>query len=260
MVGVDTGTTRPINKPREVVLTALTTYAQTSFTTPTDSFVKIDEQSVLYHLTTAVHEKIVATTGSYGHSANVGGNAQWVGLVVTFMATDCMTAPIISAQPASTTVPAGQSATLAVTAAGSGLNYQWYQGAAPSTASPIGGNSPRPTVAPPATPSYWGNGLNPGGSTPTSTATVTVCAPPSITVQPQSQAVASGSPATLTVTAGGAGPFTYQWYQGASGTTTTPIGTNSSSLTVTPSATTSYWVKLSNTPRPVPSNTAPITF
>ncbi len=72
-------------------------------------------------------------------------------------------------------------------------------------------------------------------------------APPSITSHPASTTIDSGSSTTLSVTATGTEPFTYQWYQGASGTITTPVGANSSSFT-TPvlTATTSYWVRITN--------------
>ena len=70
---------------------------------------------------------------------------------------------------------------------------------------------------------------------------------PSITTQPASQTISSGQTATLTVVATGTSPLSYQWYQGNSGNTATPVGANSSSHT-TPSltATTSYWVRVSN--------------
>jgi formylglycine-generating enzyme required for sulfatase activity len=84
--------------------------------------------------------------------------------------------------------------------------------------------------------------------------------PPTITSQPASQIIASGSTATLTVTASGSSPLTYQWYQGAVGTTTTPVGTNSASFT-TPalSATTTYWVRVSNSLGSVNSTLATVT-
>jgi hypothetical protein len=85
---VTSGTTPSTAQSKEVVITALTTYAQTSFTNATNGFTKIDEQGVLYHLTTAVHENIVTTAGTWGHSASAGGNAPWVGLVVTFKSAD----------------------------------------------------------------------------------------------------------------------------------------------------------------------------
>ena len=86
--------------------------------------------------------------------------------------------------------------------------------------------------------------------------------PAAIATHPASIPITSGATTTLTVTASGTAPFTYQWYQGAAGTTTTPVGVNSASFT-TPvlTATTSYWVKASNAANPigVNSNTAAIT-
>jgi hypothetical protein len=73
------------------------------------------------------------------------------------------------------------------------------------------------------------------------------CTSPSITTQPQSQSIQSGHTATLSVSATGTASLSYQWYQGASGGTSSPVGTNASSFT-TPAltATTSYWVRVSN--------------
>jgi hypothetical protein len=82
--------------------------------------------------------------------------------------------------------------------------------------------------------------------------------PPSITLQPANQTITSGSTATLSVTASGSAPFMYQWYIGASGTTTSPIGgaTGSSYTTPALTSTTSYWVRVSNGTATADSNTA----
>ena len=83
---------------------------------------------------------------------------------------------------------------------------------------------------------------------------------PSIGVQPTSTTITSGQTATLTVTATGTSPLTYQWYQGAVGTTTSPVGTNSASFTTSSlTATTNYWVRVSNTAGNVNSNLATVT-
>jgi len=75
------------------------------------------------------------------------------------------------------------------------------------------------------------------------TTTVSVCIP-TITQQPASVTINSGQPATLSVAANTAGT-TYQWFVGLSGSTTTPIpGATAPSLTVSPSSTTSYWVRV----------------
>jgi hypothetical protein len=71
---------------------------------------------------------------------------------------------------------------------------------------------------------------------------------PSIATQPVGPIISSGQTASLTVTASGTGTLAYQWYQGPSGTTSNPIAGATSSSYTTPSltATTSYWVKVSD--------------
>jgi hypothetical protein len=68
---------------------------------------------------------------------------------------------------------------------------------------------------------------------------------PVITAQPAGKTINSGQTATLSVTATGPAPLSYQWYQGTSDTTTTPVGSNSPTFT-TPAltTTTSYWVRV----------------
>ncbi len=73
------------------------------------------------------------------------------------------------------------------------------------------------------------------------------CVAPSVTTQPQSQSVQAGQTATLTVAATGSALLTYQWYVGASGDTSQPVGTNAASLTTPPLLdAASYWVRVSN--------------
>ena len=68
-----------------------------------------------------------------------------------------------------------------------------------------------------------------------------------ITTHPASVNILNGESTTLTVTASGTAPLTYQWFRGLSGVTTFPVGTNSSSFTTPPLATTTaYWVKVTN--------------
>lgn len=157
--------------------------------------------------------------------------------------------PGLSAQPAPATVASGSGTTLSVTASGTGpFTYQWYQGAVGTTTTPVGTNSA--SFATPAlseTTTYWVRITNPAGSVDSGLATVTVATAPSITTQPVSTTISSGQTATLTVSASGTAPLTYQWYQGTVGTTTTPVGTNSASFTTSAlTATTTYWVRVSN--------------
>ncbi|MCX6633601.1 MAG: SUMF1/EgtB/PvdO family nonheme iron enzyme, partial [Acidobacteria bacterium] len=56
-----------------------------------------------------------------------------------------------------------------------------------------------------------------------------------------------GSTADLTVTASGTAPLLYQWYEGASGNTAKPVGTNSASFrTPALTAAATYWVRVTN--------------
>jgi subtilisin family serine protease len=167
----------------------------------------------------------------------------------------CTAAPTITAQPTSRTTNPGQSTTLSVTAT-QAASYQWYQGTAPSTTTPVGTNSPTLTVAPTSTTSYWVRITNACGFA--DSATATVCVLPSITAQPTSRTINPGQSTTFTVTAPNA--TSYQWYQGTAPSTTTPVGTNSNSLTVTPAVTTSYWVRVTNACGFINSTTATVTL
>ncbi|HYI08018.1 MAG TPA: BACON domain-containing carbohydrate-binding protein [Thermoanaerobaculia bacterium] len=86
------------------------------------------------------------------------------------------------------------------------------------------------------------------------------CDPAGIATQPQSTTVVAGGSATLSVTASGTGPFSYQWYTGLSGVTSSPIsGATTGSVTVTPSADTRYWVLVTNACGSVESAAALVT-
>ncbi|PYQ31948.1 MAG: hypothetical protein DMF56_02285 [Acidobacteria bacterium] len=167
----------------------------------------------------------------------------------------CTAAPMITQQPTSRVTSPGQSTTLSVSAT-QAVSYQWYQGNSPSTATPISGaiNSTL-TVAPQSTTNYWVRVMNGCGNADSVTATV--CVLPGITAQPTPRIINPGQSTTLTVTAINA--TSYQWYQGTAPSTATPVGTNSNSLTVTPAATTSYWVRVSNSCGSVDSNTVVVT-
>ncbi len=195
--------------------------------------------------------------------ANASGD--WVQRTFNFVVT-APAAPAITNQPQSITINSGQTATLSVTATGGApLTYQWYQGASGNTSTPVGTNSASfTTAALTATTNYWvrvTNSVNPSGID-SNTAIVTVRQPAGIATQPVSTSIVTGQTAQLSVVASGTSPFTYQWYQGTSGQTATPVGTNSPTFT-TPqlTTTTSYWVKITNAANSVGvnSNTATVT-
>jgi N-acetylmuramoyl-L-alanine amidase-like protein/Ig-like domain-containing protein len=65
---------------------------------------------------------------------------------------------------------------------------------------------------------------------------------PVIDAPPHAATIFAGESATLTVSARGSDPLTFQWFAGQ-----TPIDSaTSATLTITPKATTSYWVRVSN--------------
>ena len=102
--------------------------------------------------------------------------------------------------------------------------------------------------------------LSPNSNT-AQTAIGAACAQAGITTHPANKSIQGGQTASLSVVASGTAPFTYQWYQGASPNTASPIGGATSSSYTTPAlaATTSYWVRVSNACGNANSNTATVT-
>jgi uncharacterized protein YkwD len=197
----------------------------------------------------------------------------------------------ISLQPQNQTIDSGSYATLSVGGAGTGtLSYQWYVGASGATSAPVGGGTASTFTTPAlsATTSYWVRVTDTTGSIDSTTATITVttAAPtptptptpaptptptptptppaviaPTITVQPESQTIPSGHTAQLSVQESGTTPFSYQWYSGVSGVTSSPMSGAVGQMFTTPTltATTSYWVRVSNAAGSADSATATIT-
>jgi hypothetical protein len=115
------------------------------------------------------------------------------------------------------------------------------------------GSTPTPNPTPNPTP---GPAPNP---VPLPQPTPQPCAPPSILVQPQSSSIIGNASASLSVVAAGAG-LTYQWFTGTSGVTSIPLnGATQPQITVNPTSTTSYWVRVANSCTTVDSNTAVVT-
>ncbi|HEX2747444.1 MAG TPA: immunoglobulin domain-containing protein [Verrucomicrobiales bacterium] len=170
--------------------------------------------------------------------------------------------PQITGQPESMTIPSGTSAELHVTASGSPpFTFQWYRGNSGDTANPVAGAADETFTTPnlTANTTYWVRVTSPAGTVDSGTATITVVnAPPSITTQPASTAINNGATAQLSVAATGTPPFTYQWYRGASGDISAPVdgATLASFTTPALTATTSYWVRVTNVLNSVDSNTA----
>jgi hypothetical protein len=167
----------------------------------------------------------------------------------------------ITTPPVNRNISIGQSTSLSVAAGGSApITYAWFVGTTGTTSQPAG-NTASINVSPTETTSYWVRVSNACNTSPVDSGTVTVtvtCANPAISSPLSGANITEGMQATLQVVATGSG-LTYQWFQGAAGITTTPVGGNSPSLTVTPATTTQYWVRVSGTcGSPVDSNAATV--
>jgi hypothetical protein len=160
------------------------------------------------------------------------------------------TNPAITGQPSGVTINSGQQTTLSVTATGTSPTYQWYVGNPPSTTTPAAnGTGSQLMVSPTTTTTYWVRVSGCGTSVDSRAATVTVnpaaCVPPSVPAPNASpSSILSGQSSMLTASPSGTGPFTYQWHTGTSGVVNPIAGAISSSIIVSPTVTTSYWVRV----------------
>jgi HYDIN/CFA65/VesB family protein/centrosomal CEP192-like protein/Ig-like domain-containing protein/immunoglobulin I-set domain protein len=172
-------------------------------------------------------------------------------------------APSITAQPASQTITAGQSATFSVTASGTApLSYQWRKnGAAISGATAASYTTPAETTA--DSGAQFTIVVSNSAGTVTSNAAILTVNPapvaPSITSQPASQTITAGQSATFSVTASGTAPLSYQWHKNGAAIS----GATAASYT-TPAETTTdngaqFSVLVSNSAGSVTSNAATLT-
>lgn len=214
--------------------------------------------------------------GATGSSLNTGSLTQttsyWVKVSNACGSTSSQTAtltvctaPAITQQPQSATVVAGQSATLAVSATGTDLTYQWFRGPSGSTSSPVSGaNGPVFNTGPLTTStSFWVRVRNACGSINSQAATVTVqtaCEAPQITMQPQPVSISPGESATLAVSATGTS-LQYQWYRGVPDNQTQPVdGATGPTFQTGPlQLTTQFWVRVFNSCGSVHSVAAVVT-
>ena len=173
------------------------------------------------------------------------------------------TAVGIQTQPQNKNISPGGSTNLSVVASGSApFTYQWFIGNSGDTSTPTGTNAASITVSPSVDTTYWvrvSNTCNGGSSVDSNSATVAVvCSAPAITTQPTGANITEGQSAQLQVFATGGG-LSFQWFIGNSGDTSQPIGTNSNRLTVTPTQSTNFWVRVSGScGAPVDSNTVTV--
>lgn len=153
-------------------------------------------------------------------------------------------APTITG-PASRLVSGGTELSV-LTTGGTPQTFQWYIGASGSTSNPIAGATASWIIVKPSTAtSYWVRVTNSCGARNSAAVTVApVCVAPSIT-GPASRLISGGT--ELSVLTTGTTPQTFQWFRGASGSTSNPIsGATGSWMVVAPSTSTTYWVRVSN--------------
>jgi hypothetical protein len=212
-----------------------------------------------------------ATSASFTSPALTTSTSYWVRVTNISSSVNSSAAAVtvnqpatITSNPSAVTINSGATATLSVTASGTApLTYQWYQGASGVTTSPLLNATSASFTSPALTTgtSYWVRVTNPSGSVNSSAAAVTISQPVSITSNPSGVTINSGATATLSVTASGTAPLTYQWYQGASGVTTSPLLNATSASFTSPALTTStsYWVRVTNPSGSVNSSAAMVT-
>jgi len=163
--------------------------------------------------------------------------------------TPACTPPSITVQPQSSAL-GNAPVTLSVGASGDApLQFQWYIGQSGNTSQLAGGGtSSTLTVQPGVTTSYWvrvSNGCTPPAESQTATVTVNGCPAVFLTSVTDSTSIIEGNSVTLSANASG-GTITYDWFAGEPGVMTSPAG-GGSSITVSPAATTTYWLRVSNT-------------
>src|ERR1041385_6300825 len=89
---------------------------------------------------------------------------------------------------------------------------------------------------------------------------VATCTAPQITTQPSGSTITSGNQATLTVAASGTTPLSFQWYTGNPPSTSSPVPSGTTaSIEVSPTSTTNYWVRVTNSCGSADSNAATVT-
>jgi hypothetical protein len=171
-------------------------------------------------------------------------------------------APSITAQPASKTITASQTATFSVTATGTApLSYQWHK-----NGTAISGATSSSYTTPAETTSDSGAQFtvvvsNSAGSVTSNAATLTVTAAlaPSITTQPASTTITAGQTATFSVTATGSAPLSYQWQKSGAAISGATSSSYATAAETTSDNGATFTVVVSNSAGSVTSNSATLT-
>ncbi len=148
---------------------------------------------------------------------------------------------------------------------GTGANYQWGTGSVVGTSALVGETNSTLNVSPTSTTTYWVRIENTAAPCPPNTDGITQVvtvnqpsvAPTSIT---GTTTICNGSSTTLTAAGGTLGTgANYQWGTGNTVGTSALVGETNSTLNVSPTSTTTYWVRIENTTAPCTANTGGVT-
>jgi hypothetical protein len=211
--------------------------------------------SQIFGATTAsIQQSPGVTTTYYAQVSNACGgpiNSNAVTVTVTSSCTPPSNA-VATATPGS--IQSGQTASLAVSANGTGLTFQWFTGTPPNGTAIVGATSATVPVTPAATTTYFARVTGQcGNPNPIDSNAVTVtvsaaCVDPSITTHPHDETIVVGSSATLTVAATGTPTLHFQWFEGPTGDTSKPRGSDSPTFNTGPlTKKTQYWVQVRGT-------------
>ena len=156
-------------------------------------------------------------------------------------------APAFAALPTAQVVAAGGSITLSAAATGETPTYQWFKnsvainGATKASLTITGAGKVDDA-------SYSVSATNSSGSVTSTAVRLAVVSSVTLTSTPGNVAIVANDRAQLKVSATGNGSLVYQWYQGATGVTTTPISGANAALFTTPtlSESTNYWVRVTD--------------
>jgi hypothetical protein len=149
-------------------------------------------------------------------------------------------------------------------ALGTGANYQWGTGSVVGTSPIVGATGSTLTVSPGSTTTYWvqiQNGTAPCSATTSGLTKVITVSQPSVAPSSVTGAdICSGASTTLTAVGASLGTgANYQWGTGSVVGTSPIVGATSSTLTVSPGSTTTYWVQIQNGTAPCSATTSGLT-
>jgi hypothetical protein len=147
---------------------------------------------------------------------------------------------------------------------GSGANYQWGTGAVVGVNPIAGATSSTYTASPSSTTTYWvqiQNTSSPCSATTSGLTKLITVSQPSVAPSSVTGAnICNGGSSTLTAIGGSLGTgANYQWGTGAVVGVNPIAGATTSTLTVSPGSTTTYWVQIQNTTAPCSATTSGLT-